>query len=243
MIRIISCLDIKNNYVVKGIKFKKLKKINDVFFLSINYLKKKIDEITLLDITANYTKKSLSKKIIKKISKKINIPLSIGGGINCLLIIKKYFNIGTDKVIINSFSYKKIEIIKFFFEFYGTQALIISIDIKKKKKNFFTYKNSGYIKSNFLLLDWIIILKKIGSGEFLITSIDKDGICKGYDIKIYYFLKKILKILIIISGGIGSINDIYFLYKKCSFNSFLIASIFHKNYLKPIYFKKYIKIL
>ncbi|AFP83733.1 imidazoleglycerol-phosphate synthase [Candidatus Carsonella ruddii CS isolate Thao2000] len=241
MIRIISCMDVKNNYVVKGINFKKLKKINNVFFLSINYLKKKIDEITLLDITANYTKKSLSNKLIKKISKKINIPLSIGGGINCFKLIKKYFNLGADKIIINSFSYKKIEIIKNFFEFYGTQALIISIDIKKKKKKYFTYKNSGFIKSNFLLLDWIIILKKIGSGELLITSINKDGLCKGYDIKIYYFLKKILKTLIIISGGFGAINDLYFLYKKCSFNTFLIASIFHKNYLKPKYLQKYIK--
>ncbi|WGS66932.1 HisA/HisF-related TIM barrel protein [Candidatus Carsonella ruddii] len=239
MLRIISCLDIKNNFVVKGINFKNLKKINLPFDLCKKYKNNGIDEIVLLDITSNYTKKSLSYSSIKKISKIINIPISIGGGIKNILKIKKMFKVGADRIILNSICYENITIIKKISNYFGSQSLIIAIDIKKnyKNENIFTYKNSGYINTNFFYLDWIIIVKKMGCGEVLITSINNDGCKLGYDINSLFFIKKKINISIIASGGIGSINDIFFLYKYCNINSFLIASLFHFNFIKPSYFK------
>ncbi|AFP83923.1 HisA/HisF-related TIM barrel protein [Candidatus Carsonella ruddii] len=238
MLRIISCLDIKNNFVVKGVKFKKLTLINSPIKLCKKYNNNKIDEITLLDITYNYTKKSLSYSIIKKISKKINIPISIGGGVKNIINIKKLLKIGADRVILNSICYNNIKILKKISNYFGSQSLIIAIDIKKNKKKYFTYKNSGYINTNFLIFDWIIIIKKNGCGEILLTSIDNDGKREGYDNEIFFLIKNRINISIIPSGGIGSINDIYYLYKYCNINSFLIASLFHYNYIKPYFFKK-----
>ncbi|ATX33498.1 imidazole glycerol phosphate synthase subunit HisF [Candidatus Carsonella ruddii] len=243
MIRIISCLDIKNNLVVKGISFKKLKIINYPYLLCKKYEFYKTDEIIILDITSNYTKKSLSYKNIKLISKNINIPISIGGGIKNLNKISKLFKLGADRIVLNSSCYNNIVFLKKISNLYGSQALIVSIDIFFKNNFFFTYKNSGFIKTNFKLLDWVIIVKKIGCGEILITSIENDGLKKGYDIKSIIYVKKNIDISIIISGGLGSINDIYYIYKYCNINSFLIASVFHFNYLVPNYFKKYIKLI
>ncbi|BFI90888.1 HisA/HisF-related TIM barrel protein [Candidatus Carsonella ruddii] len=238
MLRIISCLDIKNNFVVKGINFKNLKKISLPFDLCKNYKNTGIDEIILLDITSNYTKKSLSYSSIKKISKIINIPISIGGGIKNIFKIKKMFKVGADRIVLNSISYNNITILRKISNYFGSQCLIIAIDIKKKKNIYYTYKNSGYVNTNFFYLDWIIIVKKMGCGEVLITSIDNDGCKLGYDTNSLFFIKKKINISIIASGGIGSINDIFFLYKYCNINSFLIASLFHYNFLKPFYFKK-----
>ncbi|WP_433927719.1 HisA/HisF-related TIM barrel protein [Candidatus Carsonella ruddii] len=243
MLRIISCLDIKNNLVVKGINFKNLKIINEPYKLCIKYENLKVDEIVLLDITSNYTKKSLSYINIKKISKNINIPISIGGGIKDLKKILKLFKIGADRIILNTFCYSKINLIKEISNLYGSQCSIVAIDIKKNKNKYFTYKNSGYIKTNFELLDWVIIIKKMGCGEILITSIQKDGLQQGYENDSIYYIRKNIEISIIVSGGLGSINDIYYLYKYCKINSFLIASVFHYNYLSPNYFKKYIHLI
>lgn len=243
MLRIISCLDIKNNYVVKGIKFKNLKKINLPIELCKKYQKLKIDEIIILDITSNYTKKSIKYSLIKKISKIINIPLSFGGGIKNIKKIQNLFKIGADRICINSNAYNNIKFLKKISNFFGSQSLIIAIDIKKNNNIINCYKNSGFINTKFFVLDWIIITKKMGCGELLITSINYDGLKNGYDYKTLFFIKKNIEINIIASGGIGSINDIFLIKKKCLIDNFLIASLFHFNYLKPFFFKIYEKFL
>lgn len=243
MLRIISCLDVKNNFVVKGINFKNLKNIDSVSNLIIKYEKQNIDEIVILDITSNYTKKSISYINLKNILKKINTPISIGGGVNNFKKISKLFKIGSDKIILNSICYNDICFIKNINLLYGSQSSIIAIDIKKKNNYYFVFKNSGYLNTKFKLLDWIIIIKKFGCGEILITSIEKDGCRTGFDIYSIYYIKKNIDVSLIVSGGLGSINDVFYLYKYCSINSFLIASLFHYNLFKPNYFKKYIKLI
>ncbi|MFI4878708.1 MAG: HisA/HisF-related TIM barrel protein [Candidatus Carsonella ruddii] len=241
MIRIISCLDIKNNFVVKGLNFKNLKKINKINLLIKKYENSNIDEIVILDITSNYSKKSISFRNLKNCLKKINIPISIGGGINNLSKIFKLFKLGADRITLNSICYNNIFFVKNINSTFGSQATIASIDIKKINNIYYTFKNSGFIKTKFKLLDWVLIIKKIGIGELILTSIKNDGCKNGYSIKSLYFVKKNIEISIIISGGLGSINDIYYLYKYCNVNSFLIASLLHYNLLNSVYFKKYIK--
>ncbi|MGK2912713.1 MAG: HisA/HisF-related TIM barrel protein [Candidatus Carsonella ruddii] len=243
MIRIISCLDIKNNFVVKGSNFKHLKKINKINLLIKKYENDNIDEIVILDITSNYSQKSISFRNLKKCLKKINTPISIGGGINNLQKIFKLFKIGADKITLNSICYNNIFFVKNINLIFGSQATIASIDIKKINSIYYAFKNSGFIKTKFKLLDWVLIIKKIGIGEILLTSIENDGYRNGYNIQSLYFIKKNIEISIIISGGLGSINDIYYLYKYCNINSFLIASTFHYNLFNCFYFKKYIKLI
>ncbi|MFI4913513.1 MAG: HisA/HisF-related TIM barrel protein [Candidatus Carsonella ruddii] len=243
MIRIISCLDVKNNFVVKGFNFKNLKKINEINLLIKQYENNNIDEIIILDITSNYSKKSISFKNLKKCLKNINTPISIGGGIKNINNIFKLFKLGADRITLNSICYNNIFFIKNVNLIFGSQATIASIDIKKINNIYYTFKNSGFIKTKFKLLDWILIIKKMGIGEILLTSIENDGFKSGYNIESLYFVKKNIEISIIISGGLGSINDIFYLYKYCNINSFLIASIFHYNLLNCFYFKKYIKLI
>ncbi|WP_432781994.1 HisA/HisF-related TIM barrel protein [Candidatus Carsonella ruddii] len=243
MIRIISCFDVKNNMVVKGVNFRNLKIIDDPINLINKYVNSKIDEIVLLDTTSSYTKKSLSNFVIKKVSKILNIPLAIGGGISSLEKISSLLKLGADRIILNSYCYENVCFLKKIVNYYGSQSLIIAIDIKKEKNKFFTYKNSGFIKTNFFVEDWCIIVKKMGCGEILLTSIEKDGDKSGYDIDSLYHIKKIIDISIIVSGGMGSLNDIYYIFKYLKTNSFLIASLFHYRFLKASYLKKYLKFI
>ncbi|XAO72493.1 MAG: HisA/HisF-related TIM barrel protein [Candidatus Vidania fulgoroideorum] len=222
--RIISCLDVSNNYVVKGRKFKNLYKCGSPLKLAIEYSKNS-DEIVYLNI--NKEKIYKIKEIIKKISKNINIPLIVGGNINTIKDVKLIFENGADKVAFNSTIYYNKKLIKKINKRYGSQAIIASIDVKKINEKWIVYINGGKKNTKINIKDWIKIQNKNGIGEYLITNIDRDGTNKGYDKKL---IKKInIDKSIIFSGGGGNINTIKDVFKKTKTNTILLASILHKK--------------
>ncbi|MGX7589461.1 HisA/HisF-related TIM barrel protein [Candidatus Vidania fulgoroideorum] len=235
--RIIACLDVYKNNVVKGKKFLNINKIKNPISLSYKYYKENVDEIVFLNIKKE---KILNVcKIIKKISKKVSIPISVGGNINNINDVKNLLNSGADKICLNSTLYYKNKIIKKIKLLYGTQIIVASIDVKKKKKNWIVYVNGGKKNTNIKLMDWCNINIKNGIGEILITSIDKDGTNKGFDINLINHLK--INIPLIPSGGGGDLNTIIKLFKKTKTDSVLLASSLHYNKNKIKEIKKKIK--
>ncbi|MGX7577162.1 HisA/HisF-related TIM barrel protein [Candidatus Vidania fulgoroideorum] len=237
--RLIACLDInKEGNLVKGKKFINLYNHGNPFFFAKKYYKDGIDEIIILNI--NKCKISVFAKLIKKISKKIFIPISVGGNIKNIRDIKYLFNNGADKIVLNSTLFYNLNILKYLNYFYGKQSVILSVDVKFNKDNWYVYFNGGKTKSNFTLKKWITKLNKIGIGEILITSIDNDGLKNGYDLKILKYFKNNLNISVIISGG-GNLKTIILAFKKFNVSACLIASLLHENILNVIKIKNNIK--
>ncbi|MGX7577300.1 imidazole glycerol phosphate synthase subunit HisF [Candidatus Vidania fulgoroideorum] len=241
--RIIACLDVHNNTVVKGKQFVKIKNITCPVRISKKYYKQKIDEIIFLNIKKEKITKILN--TIKQISNKINIPLTVGGNINTMKEIDQLLKAGADKISLNSTLYYNKNIVKKITTNYGSQILVASIDVKKQKNKYFVYINGGKTNTGILLTDWCKIHEKKGIGELLITSIDNDGLNKGYDIKLFKTLSS--NVPIIASGGGGKTNTIAEFFKKTRMGSVLIASILHykketikniKTALYPFYFIK-----
>lgn len=223
--RIITCLDVYNNNVVKGKKFKKIKRISNSIEMAKKYSIEGADEIVFLNIN----KEKISKicKIIKKITKKISIPITVGGNIKNLKDIEKLLNSGADKISLNSTLYYNLNIVKKIKKKYGSQILVASIDVKKINKNWIVYINGGKTKTKIKIKEWCEININNGIGELLVTSIDQDGTNIGYDLELYKKIKYIKKPLIP-SGGGGKIKTLLDIFKK-DINSILLASFLHYN--------------
>ncbi|WP_458659032.1 imidazole glycerol phosphate synthase subunit HisF [Candidatus Vidania fulgoroideorum] len=233
--RIITCLDVYDNIVVKGKKFKNIKYYSSPLILSKKYNLEGSDEIIYLNI--NKTKISIVSKIIKKISNLINIPISVGGNINNLKDVDILLNSGADRISLNSTMYYKKKILKKIVKKYGRQCLIASIDVKKN----YVYINGGRKNTKINVKDWCKINEKLGAGEIILTSIEKDGLNKGFDIHLLNKINKIVSIPIIPSGGGGDYNTIFDLFLKTNLNSVLLASILHENKTKIKYIKNRLK--
>ncbi|MGX7589323.1 imidazole glycerol phosphate synthase subunit HisF [Candidatus Vidania fulgoroideorum] len=236
--RIIACLDVKNNKVVKGTRFVKIKKFCSPLLLSKKYNKEKIDEIIFLNINKEKINKICF--LIKKISKNISVPLTYGGNINNMNEVNDLFKSGADKLSFNSTLYYNKKIINKIKNRYGTQSIVASIDVKKKKNKWIVYIDGGKKNTKIELLDWVKIQIENGIGELLVTSIDKDGTNSGYDIKMIKSLKKI-NVPIIASGGGGLKDTIIDLFKNTLANSALLASVLHKGTIKVFEIKNNIK--
>ncbi|UOQ27884.1 Imidazole glycerol phosphate synthase cyclase subunit [Candidatus Vidania fulgoroideae] len=236
--RIIPCLDIKGKNVVKGVKFNNIVSFGSAVEISENYFKKGADEIVILNIAKE--KISCFFKTVKKISKKIFVPLTVGGNILDINDVKLLFNSGADKVCLNSTLYYNPSLIKEIKSIYGSQCIVASMDVKKKGREWFVYINGSRTNTGYNIFEWIKKNEKNGVGEILLTSIDKDGNKKGYDYNLYKKVSKITNLPIIASGGAGSVNDILKLFKKTKINSALAAGIFHR---KDVSLKKAKKII
>ncbi|BEH03961.1 imidazole glycerol phosphate synthase catalytic subunit [Candidatus Nasuia deltocephalinicola] len=240
--RIIPCLDFFNGRIIKGTNFKNLVDIGDPLDVSKFYNDEGADEIAFLDISASIENRNQINHIISKISSKISIPLTVGGGIKSFLDFKNLFNSGADKISVNTHLIENFNFIEKIKLIYGSQCLISALDVKRfynfnKIYYWNVYKKSGKIKTKYNLNDLIIKFLKLGIGELLITSIDRDGTLKGFDKELILKLSKIININIIVSGGGGSLLSILDILKIKNVNSLLLASILH-NKIYSIFFIK-----
>ena len=225
--RLIARLDIKNNYVIKGINYEGLRKIGNPNAISKQYYDDGVDEIILIDSVASLYDRSNVFKIAKEVSKNIFIPITIGGGLRNLKDIKKALNSGADKVAINSSIVKRPKFLMEAVKEYGASTIISSIEVKKIKNKFLVYYNNGKENSNIDLFHWLELIQKYGCGEILLSSIDSDGTEKGCNYELLQKVKKYINVPIIYSGGCKDIKDIQ-RFKKLHFNDALaIGSIVH----------------
>ena len=207
--RIIPCLLLKDDSLVKTVNFKKPAYIGDPVNTARIFNELEVDELVLLDILATNNNRKPDFKILAELANECFMPLAYGGGINNFEDAKKIFKIGIEKVIINTVVFEKPEFVTQLAEHFGNQAVVVSIDVKK---NFFgkyqVYSNSGSKKQKIDPVEWAIEVEKLGAGEILLTAIHQEGTWSGFDLDIIKKISNAVKIPIIANGGASSISDI-----------------------------------
>lgn len=225
--RIIPCLDIKDGQVVKGVNFNELIYAGDVVEQAIKYSNDLADEIVFLDITATNDKRKTIVSLVEKIAREINIPFTVGGGISSLEDIQMITRSGADKVSLNSSAVKTPDLITKGANVFGRQCMVVAIDVAKEENHWRVYTHGGKKRTEKELLSWVKECDQLGAGEFLITSIDKDGVKSGIDLEIYKEVMKVTNLPVIASGGIGSMDDFYHGFMDSDVDAILAASVFH----------------
>jgi cyclase len=227
--RIIPCLDVKEGRVVKGINFENIKDVNDPVTLGKKYSEIGADELVFYDITASSDKRQISLEFVNNVAKEINIPFCVGGGVNTIEDIERILKKGADKVSINSGAIKNPSLITEGAKRYGSQCIVLSIDVKQVNNEYIVFINGGRTNTNMNALEWAKKGVELGAGELVINSMDKDGMKDGFDIKLLQKLEQLVSVPIIASGGAGSIQDFIDLGTETTVDGYLAASVFHYN--------------
>ena len=225
--RIIPCLDVKNGRVVKGINFVDLKDAGDPVEQAKFYSDSGADEICFLDITASNENRETIFDVIKKTSENCFVPLTVGGGVRSIEDINKLLISGADKVSINTEAVNNQNLIKESSKKFGSQCIVVAIDAKKKKDKWEVYTHGGRTETGIDVLDFAKKMEDSGAGELLITSMDRDGTKKGYDIDLISTIEKLVNLPIIASGGVGSLQHLVEGIREGGASAVLAASIFH----------------
>ncbi len=240
-IRIIPCLDVKDGRVVKGINFLNLIDAGDPVEQAKHYSNNGADEICFLDISASLENRETMVNVVRKTANEVFIPLTVGGGISSIENIQALLKAGADKVSINSAAIKNPNIIKEASKYFGNQCIVVAVDAKKHNNDWFVYSHGGTKKTDLLALNWIEKVQKLGAGEVLLTSMDKDGTKSGFDNDLLSKVSEFLKIPLIASGGVGNLDHFYDGIIKGKANALLAASVFHFNEISIKEVKKYLK--
>lgn len=239
--RIIPCLDIRDGRTVKGVNFIDIRDAGDPVELAKKYVLEGADELVFLDITATHEKRKTLVQLVEKIALEINIPFTVGGGINSLEDAQAVIKAGADKVSINTSAVKNPTLISEIANQFGNQCVVVAIDTKFENNDWFVYLNGGRIQTEHKTTDWAKQAEKLGAGEILLTSMNNDGTKNGFAIDITKKISELVNIPVIASGGAGNLEHFVDVFSKTKASGALAASIFHfgeipipqlKNYLK-----------
>ena len=229
-IRVIARIDIKNEFVVKGIQLEGLRKIGNPNELAKEYYEDGIDEIIFMDAVAAYYDRNSLSHIIKKACEDVFVPITVGGGIRKIEDIKKALQSGADKVAINTQAVKEPDFIKKSSKIFGSQCIVASIVAKKIEDNKWeAYIDNGREPTGLDVVEWAKKLQDLGAGELMITSLDKEGTKKGFDVELYTELSKIISIPLIASGGMKDSKDAIELLSNSKIDAFATGSSLHYN--------------
>ena len=239
--RIIPCLDVMRGRVVKGINFVRLRDAGDPVENARIYEKEGADELVFLDITASHEERKIMIDVVKKTAKEIFMPFTVGGGIRSLEDIRCLLKAGADKVSINTAAVKDPSLVEKSARKFGSQCIVVAIDAKKTNSGRWeVYTHGGRHPTGIDAVKWAKKVEKLGAGEILLTSMDKDGTEEGYDIELTKKIAEEVNIPVIASGGAGNPEHILEVFKIANADAALAASIFHyrkysiketKNYL------------
>jgi len=225
--RIIPCLDVKNGRVVKGINFVDLKDAGDPVEQAKIYSGGGADEICFLDITASNENRDTIYDVVERTSKKCFVPLTVGGGVRSVEDINKLLNCGADKVSINTAAVQNPEIIIESSKKFGSQCIVVAIDIKKNENKWEVFTHGGRNNTGIDAIEFAKKMEDRGAGELLVTSMDRDGTQIGYDNDLMFKISSIVNIPTIASGGAGNLDHLVDGIKLGNASAVLAASIFH----------------
>ena len=225
--RIIPCLDVKDGRVVKGTNFVNLKDAGDPVENAVAYDKQEADELIFLDITASSDKRDIIIEVVKRTAEEVFMPLTVGGGIRNLDDIRKLLVSGADKVSINTAAVNNPELVKEASKKFGSQCIVVAIDAKRNGPSWEVYIHGGRTPTGIDVLKWAKQMEDCGAGEFMLTSMDRDGTKDGYDLELTRAVSHLVKIPVIASGGAGTLEHLYDGLVRGGASAVLAASIFH----------------
>lgn len=238
--RIIASLIVKDGRVVQSIGFKRYLPVGDVG-VAVEFLNNwGIDEIVLLDIDATKQKRGPDFKMVMKVSKKSFAPLTVGGGIRNIEDIRKLIRYGADKISINKMSLLDPLIIKKSAETFGSQCVVISVDIKKIDGRYEVFSDNGKVPTGFDVVEWAKKVEELGAGEIFLNSIDRDGLKSGYDLKAIKKVADSVSIPVIACGGVGHPEHFLEAFTKAGTSATAAGNFFHFTEHSPIIVKSFL---
>lgn len=239
--RIIPCLDIRDGRTVKGINFEGIRDVGDPVELGKRYSREGADELVYLDITATHEKRKTLPALVRRIAENLNIPFTVGGGVNSTDDARILLDAGADKISVNSAAVKDPSIIDKLSSAYGSQFVTLAIDAKHVEGQWKVFIHGGRLETNKDLFEWAREGEKRGCGEILFTSMNHDGVKEGYANEPLAMLSRERNIPVIASGGAGKVEHFVDLFNRTNADAALAASIFHYKEIEIENLKKTLK--
>jgi len=238
--RIIPCLDVKDGKTVKGVNFVNFRDAGDPVELGAAYSRAGADELVFLDITASHEERKTFVELVRKVAANIDIPFTVGGGINALSDVDKLLSAGADKVSVNSAALRNPELINEIAKNFGSQVCVVAIDANYENGDWLCYLNGGRIPTDRYLFEWAHEAEERGAGEILFTSMSHDGVKDGYPNEALAVLAETLHIPVIASGGAGEMSHFRDAFVKGKADAALAASVFHFGEISIPELKEYL---
>ncbi len=239
--RLIPCLDLKDGRVVKGVNFVHLVDAGDPVETAKLYNAFGADELVFLDITASYRGNTPMWEIISRASEQVFLPLTVGGGIRTTEDFRRMLSCGADKIAVNSAAIKDPTLITEAALKFGRQCVVLAVDAKRNEQGRWdVYLNGGRVKTDLDAIEWIQKAEKLGAGEVLLTSMDRDGTKEGYDLELTRAAAEAVNIPVIASGGAGKMSHFYDVLTEGKADAALAASLFHFGIINMRDLKSYL---
>jgi cyclase len=246
VVRIIPCLDVKDGRVVKGVKFVNLRDARDPVEAAEVYCREGADELVFLDIAATVENRGTRLEWVRKVAEKVTVPFAVGGGIRDTKDMKALFDLGVDKVSVNTAAVRNPELIREASKKFGKEKLVVAIDGRKNqpgsgRPRLEVVVKSGSESTGLDIVEWAKKVEKLGAGEILLTSKDADGTKAGYDLEMTKAVAEAVKIPVTASGGAGKLEHLYEAVTIGKAAAVLAASIFHFGEISIPEAKRYLK--
>lgn len=230
--RIIPCLDVKDGRVVKGVNFVELRDAGDPVAVAQRYDDEGADELTFLDITASHERRGIILDVVRRTAETVFMPLTVGGGVRETRDIRNLLNAGADKVSINTAAVDRPEFVREAAQRFGSQCIVVAIDAKRKPHAadagpWEVFTHGGRRSTGLDAIAWAQRMEASGAGEILLTSMDRDGTRRGFDIPLTRAIADAVRVPVIASGGVGGLEHIYDGLTAGRADAALAASIFH----------------
>jgi cyclase len=239
--KIIACLDIFNGRTVKGVNFVNLIDAGDPVELAKIYVEQGADELVFLDISATVEKRKTLVGLVEKVAAQVNIPFTVGGGISEINDVETLIKAGADKISINSAAVKQPEIISEIVSKFGSSRVVIAIDAKKTEMGWEVVINGGNTLTQLETVAWALEVEKLGAGEILLTTMDRDGTKEGFAIDITAAVSRNVNIPVTASGGAGTMQHFRDVFLNTNCNAALAAGVFHSGLIDIQQLKSYLK--
>ena len=231
--RIIPILLIQDGLIKKPIKFQNPRNIANPVSVVRVFEERQVDELILLDISKTLENEAPDLMLIKKLSEELFVPFTYGGGINSIEIMIQIIKAGAEKIVLNNAAVNNPKLIEEGSNIFGSQCIVVSIDVKKNGNFYEVYTNSGKKKTGINIIDHIKNMQNYGAGEFLINSIDHDGDMRGFNIDLFEKIKNVVNVPVIAAGGASSLEDFVLIAKEDHISAVAAGSIYHYTKITP----------
>ena len=232
-VRIIPRLDIKGPNLVKGIHFEGLRVLGKPQEFAQHYYREGADELVFMDVVASLYERNSLHDIIKETAKNIFIPITVGGGLRSISDIKEILRVGADKVSLNTAVIKNPGLIRDASRKFGSSTIIVAVEcIKEGPDNYLAYTDNGREYTGIDVFEWVKEIEKLGAGEIVVSSVDKEGTGEGYDTELISKISNLVDIPVIAHGGPGKKEDVVNLTNNVDVDALMISSLFHYKFIQ-----------